>query len=184
MPKPRIKASDLVHDISNGLDDDGLMKKYELSSAQLATVFTRLVEAKRVTQAELDTRGLILDDQPVKETKSSPIRIPVFIATCLLCLFFFGWPFFLKQQLLLHADPWDFYKLGPGFWVFPDQSDRPWHVDFGLLFKYIFTLVALAALTVVPPILVWIWTPIFSIGQVIRKSVYRFVKYKQFIAGK
>jgi hypothetical protein len=59
MSKAQIKASDLVQDVRMGLDDDELMKKYELSSTQLASVFTRLVEAKRVTQAELDTRCLL-----------------------------------------------------------------------------------------------------------------------------
>ena len=59
MSKPSIKSSDVVQDIRNGLDDNELMAKYRLSSTQLAAVFTRLVEARRVTQAELDTRCLL-----------------------------------------------------------------------------------------------------------------------------
>jgi hypothetical protein len=59
MPKPPIKSNDVALDIRNGMDDGELMKKYELSPTQLATVFTRLIEAKRVTQAEMDTRCLL-----------------------------------------------------------------------------------------------------------------------------
>jgi hypothetical protein len=70
MARPPIRANDLIADIRNGMDDDGLMKKYQLSPTQLATVFTRLVEAKSMTQAELDTRFLIMDsDLGVPGTK-------------------------------------------------------------------------------------------------------------------
>ena len=59
MARPTIRANDLVADIHKGMDNDELMQKYGLSPTQLASVFTRLVEVKRVTQAELDTRGLL-----------------------------------------------------------------------------------------------------------------------------
>ena len=70
MSKPSIKSSDVVQDIRNGLDDNELMAKYRLSSTQLAAVFTRLVEARRVTQAELDTRCL-LEIEPLHPGTSS-----------------------------------------------------------------------------------------------------------------
>ena len=94
MPKPPIKSNDVALDIRNGMDDGELMKKYGLSSTQLASVLTKLIAGNRVNQEGLDARGLILDDQPVKEVESSSIRIPVLIATCFLCSVLFGWLFY------------------------------------------------------------------------------------------
>jgi len=182
MSKAPIKSSDVVQDIRNGMNDDELMEKYGLSSTQLTSIFKRLIEAQRITQAELNTRGLILDDQPVREVKISPVRIPVFIATSLLCSVLFGWPFLLKQQKMISGGIDMFYRKGPGFLAYSTGSPYVvdiWHLDCGDLLQYILTLVTLAALTVVPPIIVWVWTPAW---EVIRKSVHRFVKYKRFTA--
>jgi len=62
-PKPRIKARDAVRDIRSGMTDSGLMEKYGLSAKGLQSLFLKLLEAKALTQAELNQRRAIYHDK-------------------------------------------------------------------------------------------------------------------------
>jgi uncharacterized protein (DUF433 family) len=64
-PKPRIKARDAVRDIRSGMTDSGLMEKYGLSAKGLQSVFLKLLEAKAITQAEMNQRRAIYHDKTV-----------------------------------------------------------------------------------------------------------------------
>jgi hypothetical protein len=56
MDRRRITAKEILKDIRAGASDPDLMKKYTLSAQGLQSVFTKLVNSKVVTQAELDDR--------------------------------------------------------------------------------------------------------------------------------
>jgi uncharacterized paraquat-inducible protein A len=56
MDKRRITAKEILKDIRAGASDSDLMQKYTLSAQGLQSVFTKLVNSKVVTQAELDDR--------------------------------------------------------------------------------------------------------------------------------
>jgi hypothetical protein len=66
----RISAAALVKDIKDGLTDDQLTAKYDISLAQLQRLFSQLVERGLITQSELDARKPLtedlieLDDEP------------------------------------------------------------------------------------------------------------------------
>lgn len=54
--KRRIKGSDIIADIRGGMTASQLMKKYRLSTREMRLVFRKLLDAKAVSQAELDDR--------------------------------------------------------------------------------------------------------------------------------
>jgi hypothetical protein len=56
MEKRKLKPKEIIRDIRAGTDDATLMKRYELSAQGLQSVFSKLVKAGMVTQAELDDR--------------------------------------------------------------------------------------------------------------------------------
>ncbi len=56
MAKVRIDARDVLKDIQDGLDDTALMTKYRLSGTGLQSLFSKLVEAGLIRQADLDKR--------------------------------------------------------------------------------------------------------------------------------
>jgi hypothetical protein len=56
MPKQKISAKELLADIRAGMDDPALMKKYGLSAEGLQSALKKLIEAKVITQVELDNR--------------------------------------------------------------------------------------------------------------------------------
>jgi hypothetical protein len=56
MPKPRLNARDIIHDVRAGFDDMDLMEKYSLSSIELIKLFDKLVKAGLVERSELDER--------------------------------------------------------------------------------------------------------------------------------
>jgi uncharacterized protein (DUF433 family) len=62
-PKPRIKARDAVRDIRSGMTDSGLMEKYGLSAKGLQSLFLKLLEAKAITQTEMNQRRAIYHDK-------------------------------------------------------------------------------------------------------------------------
>ena len=66
MSKKRINAKDLVKDIRAGLDDDDLMLKYNLTTAELERVFGKLVDADFITVVELHERAQLSDTQVTK----------------------------------------------------------------------------------------------------------------------
>jgi len=64
-PKPRIKAGDAVRDIRSGMTDSRLMEKYGLSAKGLQSLFLKLLEAKAITDAEMNQRRAIYHDTTV-----------------------------------------------------------------------------------------------------------------------
>jgi hypothetical protein len=57
MAQPRkLSAKDVMAEIKAGTDDAGLMAKYELSSANLRVLFTKLVSHGLLSESELDRR--------------------------------------------------------------------------------------------------------------------------------
>ncbi len=56
MEKRKLKPKEIVRDIRAGTDDATLMQRYALSAQGLQSVFSKLVQAGMVTQAELDDR--------------------------------------------------------------------------------------------------------------------------------
>ncbi len=65
IPKPRIKAGDAVRDIRSGMTDSQLMEKYGLSAKGLQSLFLKLLEAKAITDAEMNQRRAIYHDTTV-----------------------------------------------------------------------------------------------------------------------
>lgn len=57
MTKKRIRVREFVADINAGMDDPGLMNKYDLSERQLHKVFQKLIEADFITSVELWERA-------------------------------------------------------------------------------------------------------------------------------
>lgn len=55
--KLRIKARDAVNDVRSGMSDSEMMDKYGLSAKGLHSLFMKLVEAKAISQSELDERS-------------------------------------------------------------------------------------------------------------------------------
>jgi hypothetical protein len=55
-PKPKIKARNIVNDIRSHMTDPELMAKYDLSARGLQSAFIKLLDARAITQAELDRR--------------------------------------------------------------------------------------------------------------------------------
>src|SRR5271157_4448448 len=60
--KKRVSVNEVLSDFRSGLDDSELMAKYGLSPKQLQEVYRRLVETGKLTQAEVDSRKVLLDD--------------------------------------------------------------------------------------------------------------------------
>ena len=56
MPKPRLNAREVIHDVRAGFDDMDLMEKYSLSSIELIKLFEKLVQAGLVERSELEER--------------------------------------------------------------------------------------------------------------------------------
>jgi len=56
MNKKKITARDIVNDIRNGMDDNALIQKYEISKKQLHGLFDKLIKAALLTPKELDER--------------------------------------------------------------------------------------------------------------------------------
>jgi hypothetical protein len=54
--KQKIKASELVKDLRDGMTNHDVMDKYGLLSEQLTEVFSKLIDAKVMSQAELSFR--------------------------------------------------------------------------------------------------------------------------------
>jgi hypothetical protein len=183
MAKRVIKGAHFIEDIRAGMSDHELMNKYGLSPDELTTIFDQVVRRGKISREEIEGRCILewpiefneekktkerdeggtiaqrqIDERsltmgsPPQQSKISP-RIPLFLVTCLLCSIFFGWPFLLKQKLLVEEGWCMFYWPGQGIYAW------------GEIIEYLAILIALAALTVVPPILVWLWTPLFSIRR-------------------
>ena len=54
--KAKISAKELVRDIRSGVDDNGIMQKYNVSAEVLQRLFRRLVDAGALKQNEMDQR--------------------------------------------------------------------------------------------------------------------------------
>jgi hypothetical protein len=54
--KRKIKANDMIADIRGGMTASQLMGKYRLSTREMRMIFRKLLEAKAVSQSELDDR--------------------------------------------------------------------------------------------------------------------------------
>lgn len=66
MATRQLKAKELVKDIRSGMDDNELMRKYDLSASQLESVFHKLIEADFITSLELWERCRLSDTQITK----------------------------------------------------------------------------------------------------------------------
>ncbi len=72
--KPVIDAADALHCIRDGMDDAGLMKRYEISSRGLQSLLTKMVSAGAISQADLEKRvatthsTVVVDQQITEET--------------------------------------------------------------------------------------------------------------------
>ena len=56
-PKIQISAQQVLEDIKSGLDDEALMKKYNLTSRQLQRLFRKVIAAGLLTPVELADRS-------------------------------------------------------------------------------------------------------------------------------
>jgi uncharacterized protein (DUF433 family) len=73
-PKRKIKARDIVNDIRSHMTDPELMAKYDLSAKGLQSAFIKLLNARAMTQAELDRRPAAYDDKAViRQIKTTEI---------------------------------------------------------------------------------------------------------------
>ena len=57
MGKRKITARDVLADLEAGLDDPELMEKYKLTSEGLQSLFNKMLKARVITRAELDSRA-------------------------------------------------------------------------------------------------------------------------------
>ena len=57
MAKPKIDAQQALDDIRSGMDDQALMEKYNVSAKGLESLFTKMLSAGVITQADLDRRA-------------------------------------------------------------------------------------------------------------------------------
>jgi hypothetical protein len=65
MPKPtvQINARNVLEDLRNGIDDEGLMVKYNLSYRQLQRLFRKLILAEYISPMELAERLCVTKSQ-------------------------------------------------------------------------------------------------------------------------
>jgi hypothetical protein len=66
MSKRKIVARELVADIRTGMDDDALMKKYQLTAQNLDRLFRKLVEVDFISVIELQERAQLSDSQETR----------------------------------------------------------------------------------------------------------------------
>lgn len=71
----KISAKDLVTDIRSGMDDDGLMRKYEISEQGLQRLFEQLLEKGLMTEADLSSRPPKPPQVIPKQSKSEDITL-------------------------------------------------------------------------------------------------------------
>ncbi len=81
--KKSVSLTEVLSDIQSGLSDRELIQKYGISAKQLETVYAKLVESGRMTQAEVDARKDLLEDvlefdeNPVQESLTPPGALPI-----------------------------------------------------------------------------------------------------------
>jgi len=63
LTKRRISAKQVLNDITSGIDDQGLMTKYGLSTRQLQSIFRQIISAGLATPMELSDRLSITKSQ-------------------------------------------------------------------------------------------------------------------------
>ncbi len=65
MPKPVLKISvkQVLQDIRSGIDDEGLMKKYNLSNRQVQRLFRKMIAEGFVSPMELANRLCVTKSQ-------------------------------------------------------------------------------------------------------------------------
>jgi hypothetical protein len=63
LTKRKISAKQVLNDITSGIDDQGLMTKYGLSSRQLQSIFRQIISAGLATPMELSDRLSITKSQ-------------------------------------------------------------------------------------------------------------------------
>jgi hypothetical protein len=61
--KRRISARQVLNDLNSGIDDQGLMTKYDLSPRQLQSIFRQIISAGLATPMELSGRLSITKSQ-------------------------------------------------------------------------------------------------------------------------
>ena len=152
MIKKSIKASEIVRDIHQGVEDAELVAKYGLNEPKLLAVFERLVAAGKVTRAEIETRDLAIDLENNHDGK--PLRNlsrEWFIATSGICLTIFGLPFLIMLLKIISG----LFQTAAFRFEYVEQ-------DFARDFQY--TVVA-GILTFLPPTLVWLWKPTVSLNE-------------------
>ncbi len=72
MAKVKINAAQIVRDIRSGMDDPDLMGKYNLSAKGLQSLFRKLVQAKLLTDPELDNRTPLRENTVVVDFVQAP----------------------------------------------------------------------------------------------------------------
>jgi outer membrane protein assembly factor BamB len=73
MAKVKINAAQVLRDIRSGVDDPELMGKYNLSAKGLQSLFRKLVDAKLLTEAELDVRAPLRENTVVVDFVQFPV---------------------------------------------------------------------------------------------------------------
>ena len=76
MNKPKIGAREAVKDITSGMTDADLMKKYNLSAKGLASLFRKLAEAKLLEVSFVRTRTPPTAAAEIAKSMQSPVPAP------------------------------------------------------------------------------------------------------------
>ena len=61
-PKKIIQAKQFIADVRSGFNDDQLCDKYHLTESDLPCLFKKLIQAKGLTQEDLDNRVIAESD--------------------------------------------------------------------------------------------------------------------------
>lgn len=75
MAKKTIGAKAILTDLKEGLTDDELMSKYEISEADLRKIFKKLVKANLMTASDMKWRPLFWNDTTTLDLKTLDLRI-------------------------------------------------------------------------------------------------------------
>ena len=74
--KKKIKATDIIVDIREGLTDKELMTKYNLSSKGLQSALSKLIKLQVIDPDEIESRSQLYDDTVNIESMRRAVRVP------------------------------------------------------------------------------------------------------------
>ncbi len=75
MAKKTIGAKAILADLKEGLTDDELMSKYQISEADLKKIFKKLVKASLMSASDMKWRPLFWNDTTTLDLKTLDLRI-------------------------------------------------------------------------------------------------------------